>query len=290
MNALSHSRSGSLRLNFGHRDETLRFWRILVKRALVSCETPFYLFSIEPVREALAELKTLDDALDRDREVGRASVLASPAIGGRRTSAKLNQASPGASPQQQGTPIRHWLSCKTQPIRPLLQWWREQGLNIEVVSEFEFLAARAEGFPPDRILVNGPAKHHWLPRHAVRGLFVNFDSTAEARALMPLAKKLHWRVGVRCLTREEFDPEDPRYPTQFGLAPNEAITLLKRLMRAGVRLEIIHTHIRTNVASAETYGRALQQMAEICRAAGFRPKYVDCGGGFPPPNVLSDDG
>jgi len=236
--------------HFGHSETVLDFWRTLAKRTARSCETPFYLFSIEPVRSALAELKLMDSA----------------------------------------APVRHWLSCKTQPVPPLLRWWRRQGMGIEVVSEFELLAARREGFPPERILVNGPAKHHWLPRHALSGLFVNFDSTAEAAGLLGLAKRLKWRVGVRCLTDEECDPESPRYPTQFGLAPNDAVQLLKKLKRSRLRLETIHTHLRTNVPSADVYERALKQLAGICRAAAFEPKYVDVGGGLPPPYTLSRDG
>ena len=235
---------------FGHSQSTLNFWRSLARKAGALCKTPFYLFSIGPVRDALEELKVLDRSV----------------------------------------PVRHWLSCKTQPVPPLLRWWREQGFGIEVVSEFEFLAARREGFSPGRILVNGPAKHHWLPHHALHGLCVNFDSISEAITLLPLAKRLDWCVGVRCLTDEEFDPEDPRFPTQFGLAPRDAVNLLQKLKRSGVRLETIHMHLRTNVASAKIYERAINQLAGICHTANCRPTFVDCGGGFPPPHTLSRDG
>ena len=132
-------------------------------RALRRQATPFYLFSVEPIREALKELERFDRALP--------------------------------------VPVRHWLSCKTQPLAPLLQGWRRQGRGIEVVSEFEFLAARAGRFRAEDILVNGPAKHRWLPRHAIAGLSVNFDSLRELDALLPLAQRLGWRVGIRCLTR-----------------------------------------------------------------------------------------
>jgi diaminopimelate decarboxylase len=237
-------------LKFCHPRPVLSFWRALVRPLLGRQPTPFYLFSAVPIRRALAELQTHFGHL----------------------------------------PVRHWLSFKTQPLRPLLQWWRRQGLGVEVVSEFEFRAARAEGFLPDKILVNGPAKHHWLPRQPTRGLFVNFDSAAEARALAPLAKKLDWRAGVRVHTREEFDPERPEFPTQFGLPAPEAVALLKQLRRAGLRIEMIHFHLRTNVASPAIYGRALAEVADVCRAAAFAPKYVDCGGGFPPPHVCARDG
>lgn len=235
---------------FGHVASLTAFWRSLLKSLVGRHATPFYLFSITPIQHSLAEL---------DRHFGH-------------------------------LPVRHWLSFKTQPLRPLVQWWQQRGLRIEVVSEFEFLAARAEGFAPERILINGPAKHHWLPRYGVRELNVNFDSPGEVQALAPLAKKLDWTCGLRFLTREEFDPEKPEFATQFGLTPDEAVRAIRKLKRSGVRLETTHFHLRTNVASSSIYERALRQVAEICHAASFTPRYLDFGGGFPPPNVKTRGG
>lgn len=239
-----------MNLRFQHPTATLAFWRNLVRPLLARQPTPFYLFSIAPIQQALAELDCHFKHL----------------------------------------PVRHWLSCKTQPLRPLLQWWQKQGRPIEVVSEFELLAALHEGFPPERILVNGPAKHHWLPRHALRGLLVNLDSPAETRVLAPLAKRLGWTVGVRLNTGEEFDPETPTFPTQFGMLAEELVEALKLLRRSRVIPQIVHCHLRTNVASATVYERALTQLAEICRGARLAPRFVDCGGGFPPPHVLKRAG
>jgi diaminopimelate decarboxylase len=233
--------------SFHHSPATVRFWRRLVRQVLRAHPSPFYLFAVEPVREALGQLEAAASRLP--------------------------------------VPVRHWLSCKTQPVRPLLRWWRQQGRPIEVVSEFELQAALGEGFPPDQVLVNGPAKHHWLPRYSVRGLRVNFDSNAELSALVSMARSNDWGVGVRCLTREDRDPEEPGRPTQFGLAPTEAVAALRRLRRAGVRLETVHFHLRTNVASPTTYARAMAHVAEVCRTARFQPAYLDCGGGWPPPRV-----
>jgi len=239
-----------LQPSYQHPPDVRRLWRGLVNPLLKNRASPFYVFSVAPVQQALAEL---------DRHFGH-------------------------------LPIRHWLSCKTQPLRPLLQWWRRAGRPIEVVSEFELRAALAEGFPPERILINGPAKQRWLPKVARRGLLVNFDSPAEARQLAPLAKRLGWTCGVRLLTREEFDPESPDFATQFGFAPEEAVEAIEALRRANVQLETIHFHLRTNVASHAVYERALLHAAEICRAAGFAPRFVDLGGGFPPPGVLTRGG
>jgi diaminopimelate decarboxylase len=240
-------------LDFGHPPETLRFWKRLVREALrISGSTPLYVFSAKPVAQRIAEL----DSAFADSKL----------------------------------PIRHWLSCKTQPIPVLLRWWRERGGDIEVVSEFELRAALTEGYTPDRILVNGPAKHHWLPKLPLRGLSVNFDSANELNALLPLAKTLGWRVGLRICTSQEFDPENPKLPTQFAFTPEEAKAALLKIKRAGVAVEIVHFHLRTNVASPAIYERAIQEVADVCQAAGVSPKFLDVGGGLPPRHTRSRSG
>lgn len=275
-------------LNFGHPPEAVDFWKRLAREALsLFTPTPFYIFSALPVAEKIAEL---------DQALAGAGL----------------QSAPGS--HQSKVHCRHWLSCKTQPVAPLLRWWREQGRPIEVVSEFELRAALAEGFAPQDILVNGPAKHHWLPdigapstasarlksqrqragsetgAPILRELSVNFDSPAEFAALLPLAKKLNWRCGVRINTSEEFDPENPQFPTQFGFAPDEAVSALRKLLRAKARVETVSFHLRTNVSSAQIYQRAVAEVAEVCRAAKFSPQFLDVGGGLPARHVLTRGG
>jgi len=235
---------------FGHSSNTRRFWRTLARPWLERRLTPFYLFSLSPVREACADLE---------------QAFA-------------------------GLPVRHWLSCKTQPLAPLLRWWRTEGRSIEVVSEFELRAALQEGFRPEQILINGPAKHHWLPQCARRGLSVHFDSVAETRALAPLARRLQWRCGLRLLTELEHDPEAWDCPTQFGMTPDELGKAHQILQRARVPVQTLHFHLRTNVNSAAVYERALQEAARTCRALDLNPRFVDCGGGFPPAQVLTRKG
>jgi diaminopimelate decarboxylase len=124
----------------------------------------------------------------------------------------------------------------------------------------------------------------------VRGLRVNFDSLNEAAELASLARAQHWTVGIRIHTHEEHDPEAPEFPTQFGATPDEALMLLSWMHRVRADFQTVHFHLRTNVASAELYERALAEVAHLCRAAGFAPRFVDCGGGFPPPHVFTREG
>lgn len=151
----------------------------------------------------------------------------------------------------------------------------------------EFLMALKEGFSSDHILVNGPAKHRWLIRHQVPNLLVNFDSATEVKILLPMAKKLNWRLGIRINTNEEFDPETPQFPTQFGFTADEAVAILKKMKREKISVETAHFHLRTNVKSHVVYERALEEVAAICRAVQWQPKFIDCGGGFPAPRVLT---
>jgi diaminopimelate decarboxylase len=248
-------------LNFGHPPQTIEFWKRLTREALsLSTRTPFYLCSALPLAERIAELD---------------AALFAAGFPLKTKNPKLK------------TTFQHWLSCKTQPVAPLLRWWRNQGRPIEVVSEFELRAAVAEGYAPANILVNGPAKHRWLPRFGLPGLSVNFDSPAELAALLPQAKDLNWRCGVRILTTEEFDPENPQFPTQFGFTPEEAVVALKKLLRTKVRIETIQFHLRSNVASVAVYERTIAEVAAVCHAAKFSPLYLDIGGGMPVRHVLS---
>lgn len=233
------------------RPSRLRFWRGLVTQALPLAPTPFFLCSAVPLEEAVGQLRAFSSEVP--------------------------------------IPVRHWLSCKTQPLRPLLQWWKREVGGIEVVSEFEFRAALAEGFAPEHILVNGPAKHRWLPQVAVPGIRVNFDSEGEIASLLGLARRQRWSVGVRCQLEGESGRKSDA-PTQFGMNFGEAIGALRRLARERVALETVQFHYGTQIACADLYQTALEELALICRAAGVRPSHLDCGGGWPSPGTFSPDG
>ncbi|MBL9137986.1 MAG: hypothetical protein JNK85_19120 [Verrucomicrobiales bacterium] len=185
-----------------------------------------------------------------------------------------------------GLPVRHWWSFKTLPLRPAIQWWREQGQGVEVVSEFEWRGARALGFEPDRILVNGPAKHTWLPNCAQDGMRVNFDSVEEIRALAPLAKRHRWRIGVRLNTRSESHAEFPGVRTQFGLMGSELNWASRWLRAAGLRVEVVHFHLRTQVSAAAEYRDAMEEALRLCGEQRWQPDVLDIGGGAPAQSVL----
>ena len=221
-------------------------WEAIINRALRVEKTPMFVFSWPHVEQAVQELQRAERTVE-------------------------------------GLPIRHWLSFKTQPLRQLVQSWCEVGRSVEVVSEFELLAARAEGFDVDRILVNGVAKHNWLERRSQRGLRVHFDSLREIEALRELASEDKWRVGLRVHVSQEHDPDDPAFGGQFGLTTEECGEGYNQLRSAGLNVESLHFHLRSNVETPHIYGEAIQEIRDLCSTIKTSPRYLDCGGGIPVP-------
>lgn len=219
----------------------------IILAATARYNTPFYLCCWHPVLLAIEDLKLLEGSL----------------------------------------PVRHWLSFKTQPVAPLIRKWRDLGYGVEVVSEYEFRAALKEGFPPAQILVNGVAKHRWLNNYQINGIRVHFDSLSEMESLLFHAKKSKWHVGLRCHVSEEYDPDEPTFGGQFGLLPSEVALASKQLSKAGMQTESVHFHLRTNVITIDSYGKALKELSEISKSAGLSPRYIDCGGGLPISNRSS---
>ena len=180
-----------------------------------------------------------------------------------------------------GLPVRSWLSVKTHPVAPLIQRWLRDGGGVEVVSEREFLTARYLGGTVDHLLVNGPAKHAWLPRHSTPGLRVHLDSMHEADVLLPLAARDRWRVGLRCHAPDERDARDPRFGGQFGLTSDEAREVLRRAREAGVPIESMHFHLGQHAQKSDAWLRGVEHIGRICAEAHITPRHLDLGGGVP---------
>ena len=184
--------------------------------------------------------------------------------------------------------LRCWFSFKTHPLPPLVRRWLASGRGVEVVSETEFVTAINLGASVDDLLVNGVAKHAWLPRHPLQDLQVHFDSLTEVAALLPVAVQSNWRLGIRCHVPGECDARDRRFGGQFGMTPAEAVEALDRLRDAGADVRGVHFHIGQRPQGAAPYQAGVEHVAKVCAAARFSPRYVDLGGGLPPPGAADD--
>ncbi len=184
-------------------------------------------------------------------------------------------------------PLRCWLSFKTHPVPPLVRRWLESGRGVEVVSESELVTAIHLGASVDDLLVNGVAKHAWLPAYRLDRLQVHFDSLTEVAALLPAAVQSNWRLGIRCHVPVECDARDRRFGGQFGMTKAEAVEALHRLRDAGADVRGVHFHIGQRPEGAAPYRRSVAHVAEVCAAAKFSPRYLDLGGGLPAPGAAA---
>ena len=179
---------------------------------------------------------------------------------------------------------RHWLSFKTQPVKPLMHLWRDWGGGVEVVSEYELIAALQAGFDARAILVNGVGKRVWLSQREIPHLNVHFDSISEVRQLRRQAEALAWRVGIRCQVPNQRDADGSAPSGQFGMSVNEAMEVAALLRVSTAPVRGIHFHIGTNIPRADEFLTAVEHVIDVCRAARLEPEYVDIGGGLPLPS------
>jgi diaminopimelate decarboxylase len=229
---------------------TAERWRARAHAAVATVGTPCYVVAAAEVERALAELASLPCPVPR----------------------------------------RHWLSLKTQPMKALLELWHGWGFGVEVVSPFELDAALSTGMPPERILVNGAGKYHWLRDRDIVGLNVHFDSVTEAHALARAAVSRRWTVGLRCQVPGQNEPPDPDRLDQFGMTRDEIVEAANAVRAADGRVAGMHFHIRTNLGSAVDVTTAVEHVRVVCELASIEPDYIDVGGGLPVPGERPLDG
>jgi len=188
-----------------------------------------------------------------------------------------------------GYSVTNWLSFKTLPLPSVLRWWLKTGSGVEVVSEYELLAACQEGFSSDRIIVNGVAKHSWRESCWVDGLRVNFDSVREIQSLAPVAKSKGWRVGIRFHPSIQNDPENQEYPDQFGIPADTFQHACNLLREKQIELDTIHIHLRSNVPNAICFRTALDELELSLKQTNVEFHCIDLGGGLPVEEVRQLD-
>ncbi|MHA2367016.1 MAG: hypothetical protein ACXAC7_23890 [Candidatus Hodarchaeales archaeon] len=163
----------------------------------------------------------------------------------------------------------------------MLRYWKNKGLGVEVVSEFEFKAALFEKFKSADILINGVAKHNWLKKYTITGLKVHIDSLYEFDCLKDSIKQNKWQIGLRFNVNEEYDPDETEFRTQFGLSKKETAKVLLKAKKESIRVFGIHFHLRSDIADIKNYQNAIKETVALCKELNFSPTYIDIGGGLP---------
>ncbi len=190
-------------------------------------------------------------------------------------------------------PIRIHFALKACYLVGVVSLVREAGLNVEVMSEFEYLLARKIGFSPDQVVVNGPAKRReFLERAVTDGVsLINVESLSEIAFLDTLGMRFGKAIGVGVRInpvlsrrlRGGFAPLGSKFG--FDLPSGEAGRAIKRIVRSrSLSLRGVHCHSYTRQYTPDSHRAHVTAVVKFVRQVeadlGIRIPLLDFGGGF----------
>jgi diaminopimelate decarboxylase len=180
-------------------------------------------------------------------------------------------------------------SFKTDPIPGVIRRLHAAGVGAEVISAYELWLALENGFAPEEIVYNGPAKSPVSLRHALEreiGL-VNVNSRCEIAPLAAMAREMGKRpkVGVRVVVPGGWGGQlGERIDTGAAL---RAFAEARRFPE--LRVVALHAHLGGEIATAERLswfvGEALAFTDVLRKELGLELSVLDLGGSFACPTV-----
>jgi len=178
--------------------------------------------------------------------------------------------------------VEPFYAIKANPHPGILKILAAAGASFDVASLGEMDAVLAAGAPPSRIIFANtikPAKS--IAAAAARGVdLMTFDSEYE------LDKIAERAPGSRVIVRIKVPNVGSiiELSLKFGVDPSDAIGLLIKAHRLGLRPTGVSFHVGSQCMRPENYIDALETAAIIVRDARLKQvpmEIVDIGGGFP---------
>ncbi|OWY38954.1 diaminopimelate decarboxylase [Xenophilus sp. AP218F] len=182
-------------------------------------------------------------------------------------------------------------SLKANPNRSLVQKLREQGVGCEVCSLAELETVLLAGARPEHILFVGPGKSEQeLARCVELGIkAVVAESEQELDKLQALAAAAGKIQTVGLRVNPDFQGSKARLvmggkPRQFGIDEARLAGLLARRDEyPALRFAGLHIYMGTRILDAQAVADNTGNILELARAlstGGWRPDFIDIGGGL----------
>jgi len=180
-------------------------------------------------------------------------------------------------------------SFKTNPVPGVISELRALGMGAEVISHYELWLARRLGFPPERIVYNGPVKSEASLREAIesRILLLNVNHREELAPLVKVARELgiRPRVGIRVTLGDGWSG-------QFGtpVAGGLALRVFQEA-RSSDALDVVglHAHrggmVRSEAEAVGFADEALSFAEELRQQLGLELELLNLGGSLASPSV-----
>ncbi|MEV0280926.1 diaminopimelate decarboxylase [Streptomyces sp. NPDC050610] len=194
-----------------------------------------------------------------------------------------------------GTAVLHAFAVKAASLVPVLRLLSEEGLGCEVASPGELALARAAGVPPDRTVLDSPAKTPAELREALAlGIAVNADNPDELARLdsltrsAPTASPLGLRVNPQVGGGSIGALSTATKTSKFGVALRDegAREWVVRAFADRPWLTRLHAHVGSQGVPLELMARGVRETYELAeeinRTVGRQQvDTVDLGGGLP---------
>lgn len=192
-----------------------------------------------------------------------------------------------------GVPDFHcYYSVKTNFETEVLRTLCRAGAGAEISGELDLHVALRAGFPPERIVFDGPCKSERELKltiaHGIR--LINVESVEEIHRLQALAEAAGRSIdiGVRIdpMTRRPYyDKVITTYKAKFGFHINQCRPAFEAVRQCpNLRLVGINAHIGSQILAPGLYVEALDAMFRLAadlRRQGFPVEEINIGGGFP---------
>ena len=195
-------------------------------------------------------------------------------------------------------------SLKANPALALRRVLNRAGVGCDVFGPGELEAALRTGTDPALISLNGPMKGDALLERAVgAGALITLDSRDELPRVLAAARRLGCRATVRLRLRPDlagFDQRSEMSPEGLSIRgavqrykagiPTEDLVSLARadVLDPALDLAGVHFHIGRQSADPAVWSGAVNALCELLARlrdlwAGWTPRQLDVGGGFPAP-------
>lgn len=204
-----------------------------------------------------------------------------------------NIAEAAAAADASPVPIRIHFALKACYLAGVVSLLRQAGLNVEVMSEWEYLLARRIGFSSAQVVVNGPAKRpEFLERAVIDGVsLINVESLSEIAFLQDLGRRLGRTidVGIRInpilsrRLRGAFTPPGSKFG--FDVPGGEAARAMRSVVASrSLSLQGVHCHSYTRQYEPGAHQACAAAVVKFLRRTeadlGIRIPILDFGGGF----------
>ncbi len=181
---------------------------------------------------------------------------------------------------------------KANSTRALVAELKALGSAVDAVSKWEVDVARAVGFEPRQIVLDGVGKSDAELESAVALDLkaINVESYGELQRVEAIATRLGRVARVAIRVNPDIDAKShPHISTglrvnKFGIPIDDVLTALPTFRHRGaVHLVALHVHVGSQITTMDPIRRAalrLAELAEEARAAGVTLEYLDAGGGL----------